>query len=121
MDTWHLETVDVTPHRPRILRTDVAANRVILLALPAGELLRDHEVRERALVFVASGEVTIRQSGNVEALRAPGLVHFDPSERQEVEAIRENRLVICLAPWGGGFHDRQTAERVRGDRPESET
>ena len=55
MDIWHLADEPLEPHHPRILRTDPGANRVIALALPAGELLQDHEVRERALVFLVAG------------------------------------------------------------------
>ena len=106
MDTWKLSDEEVEPHQPRILRTDEGANRVILLRLPAGELLQDHEVRERALVFISEGKAIVRCGPVEERLEAPALLHFGPSERHEVQAETDVLLTLCLAPWpGGGFHD----------------
>ena len=33
-------------------------------------------------------------------------MHFDPTERHEVQARTDARLVLCLAPWTEGYHDR---------------
>ena len=106
MDVWQLTEEELDPDHPRILRTDPGANRVIALALPAGELLQDHEVRERALVFLIQGEAVVRCDGTETELTAPALMHFDPSERHEVEARTDTRLTLCLAPWTEGYHDR---------------
>lgn len=106
MDIWQLDTETVEPHHPRILRTDEGANRVVLLTLPAGEMLQEHRVRERALVFLVGGEILLRHEGEERAVTAPALMHFEPSEDHEVEATADSRLAICLAPWpGGGYHD----------------
>ena len=110
MELWQLDSEEAEAHHPRILRTDPGANRVILLSLPAGELLQDHQVRERALVFVVEGEAVMRCGGEEHELHAPALVHFDPAERHEVEARTDTRLTLCLAPWaGGGYHDHEGA------------
>ena len=55
MDFWKLNEETVEPHAPRVLSTAEGATRVILLALPAGEPLQEHEVREHALLFLWKG------------------------------------------------------------------
>jgi quercetin dioxygenase-like cupin family protein len=107
VEFWHLDSEIVEPRAPRILRSDDEANRIILLALPAGESLSDHQVHEHALVVVLAGEVAIRAGDHEQRLVAQGLVHFEPAERHEVEALTDSRLLICLAPWPGvGHHSR---------------
>jgi quercetin dioxygenase-like cupin family protein len=109
VDFWHLDSEIVEPHAPRILRSDDEANRVILLALPAGESLSEHQVHEHALVVVLAGEVAIRAGDDEQRLVAHGLVHFTPAERHEVEALTDSRLLICLAPWPGVGHPSRPA------------
>ncbi len=108
VDLWRLDAEQVQPRSPRILHSDDEANRVILLALSAGESLSEHQVHEHALVAVLAGEVVIRSGAQEERLGAQGLVHFNPAERHEVEAVSDARLLLCLAPWPGpGHHSRQ--------------
>lgn len=104
VEFWQLDSEPVQAHAPRILRSDDDANRVILLALPAGESLTDHQVHEHALVVVLTGEVIMRSGAGEQHLAAHGLVHFQPAERHEVEAVSDSRLLICLAPWPGPGH-----------------
>ena len=104
VDFWRLDAESVQPHSPRILHSDDEANRVILLALAAGERLSEHQVHEHALVAVLAGEVMIRAGAQEERLGAQGLVHFKPAERHEVEAVSDARLLLCLAPWPGPGH-----------------
>jgi quercetin dioxygenase-like cupin family protein len=104
VDFWHLDSETVEPQAPRVLRSDDEANRIILLALRAGESLSEHQVHEHALVVVLAGEVTIRAGDDEQRLAAHGLVHFEPAERHEVEARTDSRLLICLAPWPGPGH-----------------
>ena len=107
MEFWQLDSEPVQAHSPRILRSDDEANRIILLALPSGEQLQDHQVHEHALVILLEGELLIRAGEREQHVRAQGLVHFEPAERHEVEAIADSRLLICLAPWPGyGHHSR---------------
>jgi quercetin dioxygenase-like cupin family protein len=110
MDVWRLSDEPLEPHHPRILRTDPGANRVVAVALPAGEMLQDHEVRERALVFLVEGRAVVRAGDSEEELEAPALMHFDPHERHEVEARTDTRLTLCLAPWPEGYHDRHPSD-----------
>jgi redox-sensitive bicupin YhaK (pirin superfamily) len=100
MEHWDLRTVDVDPHRPEILHSARGEARSILLLLPAGEELQDHQVHERAYVVVINGEVEI--AGTV---GGPGLVAmFDPGERHAVRARTDTRLLLVLAPWPGDGH-----------------
>jgi quercetin dioxygenase-like cupin family protein len=104
VDFWRLAAEHVEPHAPRVLHSNDDANRVILLALPAGERLSEHQVHEHALAVVLDGEVVIRAGTEEQRLGAQGLVHFKPAERHEVEALTDSRLLLCLAPWPGPGH-----------------
>ena len=80
MEHWDLRTLEVPPHQPKILHSARGEARSILINLPAGEQLQDHEVHERAYVVVIDGEVEI---GDVDG-RAGLAVVFDPHERHSV-------------------------------------
>jgi quercetin dioxygenase-like cupin family protein len=103
MDTWDISSLDVQPHRPEVLRSD-DDSRVIAINIPAGELLQEHQVHERAYLVVASGEVEIEDGGGTRT-GGPGFVaHFEPNERREVRAMQDTRLLLILAPWPGEGH-----------------
>jgi len=104
VEIWELDHLDVAAHRPRILRSDDDANRVIALLLPEGESLQEHQVHEHALVFLVRGELVVAAGPTERTLAAPSLIHFDPGERHEVRAISDCQLVLCLAPWPGPGH-----------------
>ena len=57
MEHWDLRTADVTPHQPQVLHSTRGESRSIVIHLPAGERLQDHEVHERAHVVVVEGEI----------------------------------------------------------------
>ena len=115
MESWDIRSLDVQAHQPKVLRTDDEA-RVIAINLPAGEALQDHQVHERAYVFVSDGTVEIESAAGTETAGAGHLTHFDPNERHEVRATADARLVLVLAPWTGEGHSR---ERAGGGDPES--
>lgn len=103
MQTWDTCTLDVEPHHPQVLRSD-DETRAIVIHLPAGEQLQEHQVHERAYVFVADGEITIEQ-GLQAVSGGPGLLaHFEPNERHAISAVKDSRLVLVLAPWPGVGH-----------------
>jgi len=106
---WELDQLAVAPRRPEVLRSDDEANRVIALALPEGESLAEHQVHEHALVFLVEGSLRVTAAAETQELTAPSLVYFDPAERHEVTALRDCRLVICLAPWPGVGHPSRVA------------
>jgi quercetin dioxygenase-like cupin family protein len=100
MEHWDLRTVEVEPHQPKILHSARGEARSILVNLPAGEEMGEHEVHERAYVVVIDGEVELAgQQG-----RAGLAAVFDPKERHAVRAISDARLLLVLAPWPGNGH-----------------
>jgi quercetin dioxygenase-like cupin family protein len=108
VDTWDISSLDVQPHQPQVLRSDGEA-RVIAINLPAGEQLQDHQVHERAWLMVADGEIELTAQGKSETGGAGFLAHFEQSERHEVTAKSDARLVLILAPWPGEGHPSQRA------------
>ena len=105
MEHWDLSTLDVEPHKPQVLHSTRGEARSIVLFLPAGEELRDHQVHERAHLIVVDGEVEIRRDGGDSASGGAGLLAvFDPNERHEVRARSDARLLLVLAPWPGEGH-----------------
>lgn len=106
METWDIRTLDVQPHHPRVLRSD-EETRVIAIALPAGEQLQEHQVHERAYVFVVEGEVEIAQDDRVVTGGCGLVAQFEPNERHAVKATKDAQLVLVLAPWPGVGHPSQ--------------
>ena len=106
METWDTRSIDVEPHQPQVLHSD-EEGRTIAINLPAGEELQDHQVHERAWIFVVEGEVELEAAG--ETIKAgPGwLALTAPKERHEVRAVTDARLVLVLAPWPGEGHPSQ--------------
>jgi hypothetical protein len=51
--SWDVRTVELWPHSPKILASTDEA-RAVVLEIPAGESLQDHQVHERA--WAAGGE-----------------------------------------------------------------
>jgi redox-sensitive bicupin YhaK (pirin superfamily) len=99
MESWDLKTVEVEPRQPRILASADDA-RSIVLSLPAGEEMQEHEVHERAYVVVIDGEIEIGSAAG-----GPGFTAvFDPHERHTVRAREDARLLLVLAPWPGDGH-----------------
>ncbi len=103
METWDIRALDVEPHHPQVLRSD-EETRVIAIALPTGEQLQEHQVHERAYLFVVDGEVEITRDGHSVTGGCGLLAQFDPNERHSVRAVSDARLVLVLAPWPGIGH-----------------
>ncbi len=105
MESWDLKTVDVDPHQPRILASGDDA-RSILLLLPAGEEMQEHEVHERARVIVVAGEVDVTTENGADSANAKAghLFEFDPGERRTIVARSDARLLMVLSPWPGDGH-----------------
>jgi quercetin dioxygenase-like cupin family protein len=103
METWDIASLDVEPRHPAVLRSDDEI-RVIAINLPAGELLQEHQVHERAYLLVAGGEIEVEQEGETVSGGPGFLAHFDPAERREVRATSDARLVLLLSPWPGEGH-----------------
>jgi quercetin dioxygenase-like cupin family protein len=104
VETWNVRTLDVEPHQPKVLHSD-DEGRTIVINLPAGESLQEHQVHERAWIFVADGEVEVEDdSGDTVAFGPGGLALTAPNERHEVRARSDSRLLLVLAPWPGDGH-----------------
>ncbi len=104
MDVWDLARRDWRPHRPEIVSSTDEA-RAIVLDLPAGEPLQDHQVHEGAWITIIRGAVTITgEAGRTAEAGAGMLVHLAPQERHEVIALTDARLLLLLTPWPGVGH-----------------
>ena len=108
METWDTNSLDLQAHHPQVLRSDGEA-RVIAINLPSGEQLQEHQVHERAYVFVTDGEIEVTCNGT-SLSGGPGfLAHFEKNERHEVTAKADSKLLLFLAPWPGDGHPSQRA------------
>ena len=104
MRSWDLNDMDVAPHAPVVLFSE-NEGRSILIQLPAGERLREHQVHERAWLLVVSGAITISDTDGTSTEGPIGfLAEFDPNERREVRAGEDSRLLLLLSPWPGEGH-----------------
>jgi quercetin dioxygenase-like cupin family protein len=102
--SWDLKTVRAEPHEPEILSTGDDA-RAILLSIPAGEELREHEVHEHARIVVIEGELDVTTPEGEPVTAAPGhLLEFVPGERHTVAARADARILLLLTPWPGDGH-----------------
>lgn len=115
MRSWDLRTVGVEPHQPEILASAGDA-RTILLYLPAGEELQEHEVHERARLVVVEGEVEVSVLSGESVSAEPGhLLEFEPGERHTVVARSDSRLLLILSPWPGDGHPGAMTLEEKGE------
>ena len=114
MQTWDTRTLDVEPHHPQVLHSD-EEGRTIVINLPAGEELQDHQVHERAWIFVVDGEVEIEDADGKTVSGRPRFPGADRPRRSVTRCARsrDSRLVLILAPWPGAGHPSESAERAR--------
>lgn len=104
MDTWDLNGCQWRPHRPEIL-VSTEEGRAIVLDLPAGELLQDHQVHEGAWITVVRGQLSITsEDGHTVEAEVGTLARLAPHERHEVRALTDARLLLLLTPWPGPGH-----------------
>jgi quercetin dioxygenase-like cupin family protein len=126
MQSWNLKTVDAEPREPQILASAEDA-RTIVLNLPAGEELQEHEVHERARLLVVEGDIDVTTpDGESVPAGAGHLFEFDPGERHTVAAKSAARLLLILTPWPGDGHpgamtlEQKTEARQRAaERPQT--
>ena len=89
---------------PRVLFTSPEC-RAVVIDLRDGEELGDHRVRERAVVEVVAGRVSVECSGETVDCDTGTLVTFDPGEHHKVRALADSRLLLLLAPWPALDHN----------------
>ena len=101
MEHWDLRTLEVEPHQPKILHSARGEARSILINLPAGEELQDHQVHERAYVVVIDGRGRARRARPA----APAAPRSSiPTSGTPSRRLSDARLLIVLAPWPGDGH-----------------
>jgi quercetin dioxygenase-like cupin family protein len=103
VESWQLNSLDVLPHKPQVLDSE-DEGRAIVIQLPAGEQLKEHQVHERAWLLVTDGEVEVTDADNSVSGSTGLLCVFDPNERHEVTAKSDARLLLVLSPWPGEGH-----------------
>jgi quercetin dioxygenase-like cupin family protein len=108
VDTWDLNSLDVQPRKPQVLDSE-SEGRAIVIQLPAGEQLQEHQVYERAWLFVTEGEIEVSDADGSKTGAIGFLAIFDPKERHEVTAKSDARLLLVLAPWPGEGHPSERA------------
>jgi quercetin dioxygenase-like cupin family protein len=109
---WNLTELDAPDgtRDPIVLETADGA-RAVMLAISAGQELREHEVKERAWVTVVDGRARIECSGET-IDGGPGMfVTFAPSERHSIASDGGARILLLLAPWPGEGHYRGGGDR----------
>jgi quercetin dioxygenase-like cupin family protein len=83
--------------KPRVLFSSPEC-RAVVVDLQSGHDLGDHHVRERAMVQVISGRVSIKTSQETIECDTGTLVTFDPGERHSLHGIHDARLLLLLDP-----------------------
>ncbi|MFI5027130.1 MAG: cupin domain-containing protein [Solirubrobacterales bacterium] len=107
MDSWNLNELEVEPRLPQVLDSE-SEGRAIVINLPKGEQLQEHQVHERAWLLVIDGNIELNTPDGTWAAGGPGLLAiFDPKERHDVQAVEDSRLLLLLSPWPGDGHPSQ--------------
>lgn len=70
--------------------------RVIVLAFPAGHVMKDHAAPKTLLMQALDGELHITTEGETHTLTPGTIIRFDKSIRHEVRAAAESRLMLTL-------------------------
>lgn len=86
-------TADKLGHHT-VLKSDDA--RVIVLAFPAGHVMKDHAAPKTLLMQALDGELRITTEGEVHTLTPGTIIRFDKGVRHEVEAVTDARLMLTL-------------------------
>lgn len=92
---------------PRVLFSSSEC-RAVVIDLRRGEELGDHQVRERAVVEVIAGRVSIECVEETVECGAGTLVTFEPAEHHTVRALADARLLLLLAPWPAATCDAES-------------
>ncbi len=98
---------------PRVLFSSPEC-RAVVIDLRATEELGDHHVRQRAVVEVVAGRVSIDSGGESVECAAGTLLTFEPGEHHAVRAQEDARLLLVLAPWSVTAQDGATEQPGAG-------
>jgi quercetin dioxygenase-like cupin family protein len=112
MELWDLTEHRAEPHHPVVLQSVDGVARLVLIALPAGEELQEHQVHEHAWLQVVEGRVQLADHDAAPRDAGPGdLAHWDPAERHRVTATEDALVLLFLAPWPGPGHPANRTQR----------
>ncbi len=92
---------------PRVLFSSPEC-RAVILDLESGESMGYHQVRERSVVQVVTGRVSIESSGEAVECDAGTLIIFEPGERRTLRGLAITRLLLVLTPWPAARHSTDT-------------
>lgn len=99
MKSWDLLEHEVEFRKPQVIGS-VKEGRAILVNLPSGESMSEHQVHERATVIVVLGRIEIATEDGKSTTGGVGtMVVFEPSERHSVKAVEDSRFLLLLSPW----------------------
>jgi quercetin dioxygenase-like cupin family protein len=114
MESWNLLEIDAPDgiRTPSVLYSGDA--RAIMLRIEPGQLLGDHQVRERAWITVVEGTAEVTCGESVTAAAVGTLVMFEPGERHSVSSTTGARLLLLLAPWPADGHYGDESARTPG-------
>ena len=108
MQTWDVRSLEVEPHSPKVLHSN-DEGRTIVINLPAGEELGEHEVHERSWVFIVDGEIELEGAGET-VKGGAGLPRTPRPEGVERDPRGHGHEVDHGAcPWPGEGHPSQKA------------
>lgn len=116
---WDLKAIEAPDgtRDPAVLHTSDGA-RAVLISLHPGQALGEHEVTERAWLWVVDGTIEIEAGGERTEAGVGTLATFAPSERHAIRSPGGARVLLLLAPWPGVGHyrggggPRESAESV---------
>ena len=91
----------VGQQHPRVLFSSPEC-RIVVLDLRRGEEMGDHHVRERAVMEVISGRLSIEAGAETLECEAGTLVTFDPGERHALRGLDDARLLLTLRTLASG-------------------
>jgi mannose-6-phosphate isomerase-like protein (cupin superfamily) len=100
---------------PLVLATADGA-RAVMIAISAGQALREHEVKERAWVTIVDGTARIECGGETVDAGPGTFLTFEPSERHSIASDGGARILLLLAPWPGEGHYRGEAPSISGEK-----
>jgi mannose-6-phosphate isomerase-like protein (cupin superfamily) len=104
---WDLKAIEAPDgtRDPAVLHTSDGA-RAVLISLHPGQALGEHEVTERAWVWVVDGTIEIEAGGERVDAGVGMLATFAPGERHAIRSPGGARIMLLLAPWPGVGHYR---------------
>jgi quercetin dioxygenase-like cupin family protein len=128
MKMWQLDSVSAHSDQPTVLFSNPQA-RGVIIHLDAGQELGRHQVRERAIIHVISGETTFDCDSQVTHCGPTSLLVFEPNETHSIRATTAANLLMILAPWpapdhysdGAVDHDPQQLPKNATGTPSTDT